>query len=354
MLWILKMEDDPNLSRRLTERLCVCRVRWEPAADAELSSFHSTVGEPPLGAVKRFVASPSVQRSFMAIGSAMLIMSSLAVSRADRSRDALDSGGVDTEHLFGFTEGTDIGAAGEREVESDSTFLYGKRSGSFANASSELEFKYTALQNFRISTAATFAYYDIAGAAGLENRRQAAAQSVSFDARLRLFDREHYPFGLTLGIEPHLGFADETSGVPIHHFGVGSQLLADREIVPNRLFGALNLLFDTDRTRLLPTGGVEQEPTLGVGTALAVKATPGIWVGAEARYLRGYEGATFNVFSGQGLYAGPTLYARLGEKIWLSAAWNVQVWGGAAGVSGALDLVNFDRQQIKFRLGYDF
>ena len=308
----------------------------------------------PAGRRERVPGAAVAATIVMAIGSAMLIMSSVAISRAGGSRDAPDSGGVDTEHLFGFTEGADIGAAGEKEAESDSTFRYGKQTGLFANASSELEFKYTAFQNFRISTAATLAYYDIAGAAGLENRRQAAAQSVSFDARFRLFDREHDPFGLTLSIEPHLGFADETSGVPIHHFGVETHLLADREIVPNRLFGALNLLFDTDRTRLLPTGGVEQEPTLGARTALAVKAMPGIWVGAEARYLRGYEGAAFNVFSGQGLYFGPTLYARIGEKIWLSAAWNVQVWGGAVGVPGALDLVNFDRQQMKFRVGYDF
>ena len=284
----------------------------------------------------------------------MLIMSSVAISRAGGSRDAPDSGGVDTEHLFGFTEGADIGAAGEKEVESDSTFRYGKQTGLFANASSELEFKYTAFQNFRISTAATLAYYDIAGAAGWRivgrrrhNRYHSMRASGCSTASMT-------PSALTLSIEPHLGFADETSGVPIHHFGVETHLLADREIVPNRLFGALNLLFDTDRTRLLPTGGVEQEPTLGAGTALAVKAMPGIWVGAEARYLRGYEGAAFNVFSGQGLYFGPTLYARIGEKIWLSAAWNVQVWGGAVGVPGALDLVNFDRQQMKFRVGYDF
>ena len=124
--------------------------------------------------------------------------------------------------------------------------------------------------------------------------------------------------------------------------------------MPGLLFGALNLLFDTDRTRLLAAGGVEQEPTFGIGSGLAAQAMPGVWVGAEARYLRSYEGATLNTFSGQAFYMGPTLYARLGKRGWVSAAWNFQVWGEAAGIPGALDLVNFERHQLKLRLGYEF
>jgi hypothetical protein len=61
-----------------------------------------------------------------------------------------------------------------------------------------------------------------------------------------------------------------------------------------------------------------------------------------------------DTLSGQAVYVGPTLYARLGNNAWLSAAFNVQVWGGAVGTPGALDLVNFERYQGKFRLGYDF
>jgi hypothetical protein len=70
--------------------------------------------------------------------------------------------------------------------------------------------------------------------------------------------------------------------------------------------------------------------------------------------LRSYDGAALNTFSGQGIYLGPTLYARLGERGWLSAAWNFQAWGVAGGISGTLDLVNFERHQLKFRVGYEF
>jgi hypothetical protein len=48
----------------------------------------------------------------------------------------------------------------------------------------------------------------------MDDRRQADLQSVSFNARFRLLGRDHFPFGLTLSVEPHWGFADEVSGVP--------------------------------------------------------------------------------------------------------------------------------------------
>jgi hypothetical protein len=261
---------------------------------------------------------------------------------------------VDTEHLFGFIEGADIGGKGERELVIDSTLRAGKSTGSFASTASELEFKYTAFQNFRIAGAATLAYCDIAGVTGINDARRAAVQSLSFDARFRLLDRADAPLGLTLSVAPHWGSVDETSGVRVDHFGTEVQLLSDRELKPDRLVGAVNFHFANDRARLLASDGLEHDSLLGAGVALATQIMPGVWLGAEARYLRDYSGAALNAFSGQALYVGPTFYARLGSKAFMSAAWDVQVWGGATTAPGALDLTNFDRHQAKVRFGFEF
>ncbi len=261
---------------------------------------------------------------------------------------------VDTEHLFGFTEGSDIGEAGERELESDSTLRSGKNTGAFNDTASELEFKYTAFESFRISAAATLAYYDIGGVTGMDDRRDGTLQSLSLNARYRILDRDRGPFGMTVSFEPHWGFADETSGFPIKHFGWEGDLLFDRALVPDLLFGAMNVHFDTDRAETSPGGGVEQQPTLGIFLALAGQAMPGVWVGGEARYLRAYEGAGLESLTGQAFYLGPTLYAKFGEKVWLSVAFDVQARGRAVTAPGALDLVNFERYQANFRLGFEF
>jgi hypothetical protein len=242
----------------------------------------------------------------------------------------------------------------KKEFVIDSTLRAGRGTGTFATTASELEFKYTAFQNFRISGAATLAYYDIAGVTGIEDARRAAIQSLSFDARFLVLNRSQSPFGLTLSVSPHWGLVDETSGVRTDHFGTDIQLLADRELKPDQLVGAINLTFANDRARLLPFDGVEHESLLGAGTAFTAQIMPGVWLGAEARYLRDYNGTALNAFSGQAFYIGPTFHVRLGSKAFISGAWNAQVWGRAKAAPGALDLTNFERSQAKLRFGFDF
>jgi hypothetical protein len=285
---------------------------------------------------------------------AIAMLVGIAASRADDGISGVRSDKVDTEHLFGFTEGTTIGTPGDIEAESDSTLRAGQRTGSFATVAPEFELKYTPLQYFRISGAATLAYYDIAQVPGLDDIQRATLQSPSLDARFRLLARDNAPFGLTLSVEPHWGLVDETSGLRAGHFGTEIMLRADRELISDRVMGGVNLLFANDRARLLASEDLQHESLLGAGLGVAAQALPALWIGAEIRYLRSYEGSAPDVFSGQAIYVGPTLYAQLGKQAWLSLAWNAQVFGAAVGDPRPLDLINFERHQAKLRLGFDF
>ena len=291
------------------------------------------------------------------LGVASMWLAGLAApgsASADNHKHADKAAEVDTEHMFGFTEGSDIGEAGEKELEVDSTGRFGKLDGSYNNVATALEAKYSFSDSFRLSAVATVAYYDITGMSGFDDRRQAALQSVSFDARFRLLDREHAPFGLTLSVEPRRGFADEMGGERADQYGAEIRMLADRELIPGRLFAALNVSYEPEQTRLRDSGETLRESMLGIGAALAMQVMPNVFIGAEARTLRQYEGLGLNSFAGQALYIGPTFYATFGQGYFLSAAWNVQVWGAVAGSSRALDLVNFERHQAKLRVGVAF
>jgi hypothetical protein len=85
------------------------------------------------------------------------------------------------------------------------------------------------------------AYHGITGVAGLDNRQQEAFEGMSFEARYRLLDRDHSPFGLTIGAEPHWARVDYTSGEPVANYGSEFSISADKELIENRLYGALNL-----------------------------------------------------------------------------------------------------------------
>jgi hypothetical protein len=276
------------------------------------------------------------------------------LATADSKKPGDPIGDVDSEHLFGFTEGSDIGERGETELEADSTGRFGRQGGTYRALSTALEAKYTAVDYFRIGASTTIAAYGLNGVPGFDDRQSLTVQEIAFDLRYRLLDREKTGFGLTFAFEPRRGFADEASGAPADQYGGKFSLLADKEIVPKRVFAAFNLIYDPEATQLHGTSVVERESILGTSAAVAAQVQPGVFWGAEVRYLRHYDGLALGNFTGDAVYMGPTFYAKPSGNWWLSAAWNFQIAGARNGFAGPLDLADFERHQAKLRLGISF
>ncbi|MBV8922141.1 MAG: hypothetical protein JOZ76_29405 [Bradyrhizobium sp.] len=274
-------------------------------------------------------------------------MAALATSQLARASDA------DSEHLFGFTEGADIGKAGEHEAESETIGRFGKSAGSYAAVTQTESVKVLPFETFRVSANAAFAYFGISGVPGLEDRRLVTLQGFSFEARYMLMDRHCGPFGLTIISEPRWSRTDATSGETTKGFGGTLTVAADWELIDNRLFGALNVLYDSQATRFpLPFKWV-YDLKIGVSGAVSTRVASALFLGGEVRYLRAYDGLGLGALSGQGLFAGPTFYIQIARGMALSGAWNRQITGRAAS-NGSLDLTHFERQQAKLRFNVNF
>jgi hypothetical protein len=282
--------------------------------------------------------------------------SSLALADDDDDRGRRKLGGlkVDTEHIFGFTEGADIGEVGDKEFEKETSASFGKRMGLYAASSTLFDFKYVPLPGVLISPGLLLSYHGISGVPGLGDRQQIAFQGLSFEVKYQLLDRNHAPFGLTLFAQPRWTRIDEATGERVSQFSSDFMLALDREILPERLFGAINLIYEPEISRSRESGEQERGSGLGVSAALASQVLPGVLIGAETRYLRAHEGLIPDSLKGEALYVGPTLYTRLSPDTFMSIAWNAQVAGRAAGESGRLDLSNFERNRVRFRLGLEF
>ena len=108
---------------------------------------------------------------------------------------------IETEHLFGYTIGSDVGNVGERNSRARSTGRFSKAdtepkwgSGTVSRTCAHREFRPIPRRQL-----------DIAGVnACLTFRR-----GFSADFRYRLLDRATAPFGLAIGAEPHWGRADD-------------------------------------------------------------------------------------------------------------------------------------------------
>jgi hypothetical protein len=261
---------------------------------------------------------------------------------------------LETTHLFGFTLGSDVNDVGEREAESETIGRFGKRVGSYSALSEALGVKFIPFQDFSIEPVTSVAYHEISGVPALDDRRQAAFDTLSLEMRYRVLNREYAPFGLTLGFDPHWSRVDDISAEPVNRYAAALWLIADKEIVADRIFAAVNLTYEPDASRSRITGEWEHQSGFGISTAVTAQVWRGVLVGAEARYLRAYDGLALDRLSGHALFIGPTFYARLSERFWMGAAWSIQVAGRSTDEAGALDLAKFDRHHGLLRFGYNF
>ncbi len=261
---------------------------------------------------------------------------------------------IDTENLFGFMIGSDVGNVGEREFQSQTTGRFAKDGGQYRSIGQDLELEFVPARNFRIELGSKFAAHNISGVPGLEDRRQLSWQGASIDLRYRFLDRGAAPFGFTLAVETHADRIDETTAEAVRSYGTEFTLAFDRELVPNRVVAALNLFYEPEWTRVVATGAAEQEATSGAALGVMTQVRPGFLLGGEARYLRKYEGIGFDGLAGQALFVGPTAYFQLSKRSRVTAAWSVQAWGRPVGANAALDLVNFERHRARVIFGVNF
>jgi hypothetical protein len=262
--------------------------------------------------------------------------------------------GFDTEHIFGFMIGSDVGNPGERELQSQTTGRFGKGAGTYRAISQEVEIEIVPLPNFRIEVGGTTTMHDITGVPDINDRRQLNFQGASLDLRYRLLDRENAPFGLTVATETHGDRIDEISGAKGRMYGTDFTLALDRELIPNFVIGALNLIYQPEWARFEVTGLSEKSSTIGAAFAGMVRVRPNFLLGGEMRYFRQYEGIGLGEFAGQALFVGPTAYFQISERSRLTLSWSTQAWGRSAGSAANLDLVNFERHQARLVFGVNF
>jgi hypothetical protein len=261
---------------------------------------------------------------------------------------------IDTEHLFGFMIGSDVGEVGEREVESSVTGRFGKQTGTYNAASGTLSMEAVPIAHLRTEITGEVLGYGISGVRGLADQQYGAFGGLSAEIRYQFLDRATAPFGLAVGAEPRWGRADDVTGQPANQYGVDFVAAADWEPIRDRVVAAVNLLYQPETTRLKWSGTWSQQSTAGVAFGTMVQIRPGLFAGGEARYLRAYDGIGLDTFAGQGFFIGPTIYMQLPKKAWIVLAWTAQVAGQATVSVGPLDLVNFERRQARILFGVNF
>lgn len=269
------------------------------------------------------------------------------------------------DDAYGFLDGTGVGSAGDRSLTSETTARFGKFDGRYAGINSKIELGWTPVERLQLSLAVWAAYHHVQGntVPGIPDVNRFAFDGLSAQARYMIRERGAAPFdpGFTVGLELVWGRYSEGFGVTAERFAAVLKFAADAALIGDRLYGAVNLNLGpaTERPRGLP--GYMNESGLELGGALAwrVSEQGSTFVGGNIRYVAAYGGAFFGEWGGHAVLVGPTFYHRFGEvgplkDVFLSLAWNAQLWGRAAGAAGNLDLAGFERHQVRVKLGGAF
>ncbi len=244
---------------------------------------------------------------------------------------------LDTEHIFGFTEGAYIGERGEEEIENTAVERYGKRRG-YSFFENETAFRRVLPDNLRLAFGTVLDGYNIKNGPGLPSQAGLGFDGVTAEVRWQLLNRsKSFPLDLTLSFSPQWSRVDEATGEEANTYSGRAAILAVAAIDPDKLFLGFNLICEPAVTGI--SNGWQNNSSLEVSLAAAYAIAPGIFVGAEARHLNGSEQG---LYSSHALYFGPSLYASLTETFAIKVTWSEQVPDRPG---RGLDIENFERHQ---------
>jgi hypothetical protein len=282
----------------------------------------------------------------------------IALSNAGAARAQDGFYEVETKYIFGFTEGSGIGLEGEKEFSAETVARIGKADGRYWASETKLEYEFTPNQYVQFELGPLVSTHKIKNATDLDNRNDVAMSGFFGEMRYLVLERNaSSPLAVTLSAEPEWHRIDETSGTHVTNLGLELKVNADLELIKNRLFLGGNLLYEVEGTKDPDHigAGWEKESIGGVSGALSYRVIPAVFIGVEAWYLRHYDGSFFNAFTGDAVFIGPTLYAQLGRKAFMTAAWNAQVSGHDVDVPGSkLNFGEFTRSRAKLKFAVEF
>jgi hypothetical protein len=181
---------------------------------------------------------------------------------------------LETKYIFGFTEGADIGAEGEKSIEFETTTASGLRGGTYAALEQEVEFESVPTQNFGYELSAHGLGFSVNDIPGMRDAHGANFSGLSAEFRYLVIGRgPGSPVGLTLVAEPEWARIDD-GGQPVTDFNLTLRGILDTELIPNRLYAATNIFYTPDYARS-PGESWAWAAEYGVSGGLSVVPGPG-------------------------------------------------------------------------------
>jgi hypothetical protein len=260
---------------------------------------------------------------------------------------------LDTKNLFGALEGSDVGEAGDRSIELETTAALFKRAGRYAFVEQEGIYEITATPRLGVEFGAHAYGQWIRNAPDENNYSGIDFAGLSNEWRYVIAPRSG-PWGLqaTFTVTPQWARLFE-GGSRGQDLTLPFLLILEAQPIARRLYAALNLSYAPEAFRF-EGGPWLHASALNASGALSWRLTPDAMIGAEADALNQFDSLAASAWRGSALFLGPTFHYQINDKVDLSGAWTQQLAGRSRAAPGDLNLAEFTRSQAKLRLEMDF
>lgn len=259
------------------------------------------------------------------------------------------------ENVFAYSYGSETLPKGGTEAYLWATDRRGKGAGSYSAQDYKIELEHGFSDRFQASTYVNFVSHHISGLEPAldDQRRNFAWNGMQASFKYALSSPYKDGLGVAIYVEPGFARYGKKSGERANQVSLETKLLLQKNFMADKLIWVGNV---TAEQEFEHAGGGEWESELEfeLSSGLAYQVAPGWHVGGEGRYTAAYEDFP-NRFkrADYALFAGPTVhYAN--RKWWATLSYQAQINGGPAVRSGSRNLADYEKREMRLKLGYNF
>jgi hypothetical protein len=267
------------------------------------------------------------------------------------------------EQYFGYTYSAEVLGKGQTEAEIWATDRRGKGEGHYDAQDYRLELEHGFTNRLTVSGYANFDSHHVRGLEpGFEDvDRGLAFQGLSAEFKYNVLSPFSNGIGLTLYAEPAYARIHSVEGEKGTQYELELKAILQKNFLDDRLVWATNFTFEPEWEKEKGPGKLagstetewEKELELGVSTGLSYRFAPGWYAGVEGRYSAVYPDWTHKLRrETSAVFAGPSLHYG-GRKWWATVTYLPQLFGSPS-PRGSLALDEFERRELRLKLGYNF
>ncbi len=259
------------------------------------------------------------------------------------------------ENVFAYSYGSETLPKGGTEMYLWATDRRGKGAGEYNAQDYKLEIEHGFSDRFQASAYVNFAAHHING---LEPELEDIDHNLRWNGMQASFK---YAFtspykdglGVAIYVEPGFALYSGKSGERETKLSLETKLLLQKNFMNDRLIWVGNITAEQEFENE-EANEWESELEFELSSGLAYNIAQGWFLGAEGRYTSAYEDFPNEVHrADHAIYFGPTVHYAA-KKWWATLSYQPQIAGGPNARSGSLNLADYEKREMRLKLGYNF